>query len=108
VRRSQRGYSARREKALEPGAIEADYDFTVYHGDGRRHVTELFEFRQRSLIRCDITFGIFDLVLRKKLFHFSAKHSAGLAVHDHSSIHENLGSLENVQRTDRRIKLERH
>src|SRR5260370_31092374 len=52
-------------------------------------ITELFKFRQRGLISCDISFGVLDLVLRKKLFHFSAKHSAGLAVHDDFSTHEN-------------------
>src|SRR6266446_95191 len=74
--------STAQQQVFQPGAVEAHHHFTVYHGDGRRHVTELFKFRQRRLISYDISFGVFDLVLRKKLFHFSAEHSAGLAVND--------------------------
>src|SRR6267154_6510568 len=75
-------HSTPQQQVFQPGAVEAHHRFTVYHCDGRRHVTELFKFRQRGLISCDISFGVLDLVLRKKLFHFSAKHSAGLAIND--------------------------
>src|SRR5229473_8722346 len=81
--------STPQQQVFQPGAVEAHHHFTVYHRDGRRHVTEFFKFRQRRLLGYDISFGVFDLVLRKKLFHFSAEHSGGLAVHDDFSTHEN-------------------
>src|SRR5258708_3194643 len=81
--------STPQQQVFQLGAVESDHHFTVYHCDGRRHVTELFKFRQRRLISYDISFGVFDLILRKKLFHFSAEHSAGLTVHDDFSTHEN-------------------
>ncbi len=77
------------QQMVQLGAVETHDHFTVYHCHGRRHVTELFQFHQRGLISHDISFGVLDLVLRKKLFHFSAKHSAGLAVHDHFSTRQN-------------------
>src|SRR5713101_16571 len=82
--------STPQQQVFQPGAVEAHHHFTVYHGDGRRHVTELFKFRQRGLISCDISFGVLDLVLRKKLFHFSAKDSAGLAINDDLFAHRKL------------------
>jgi hypothetical protein len=55
--------SALQQQAFQLGAVEAHDDFAVDQGNGRRHVTELFELRQRGLIGCDISFGVFDLVL---------------------------------------------
>ena len=75
---------------VQLGAVETHDHFTVYHCHGRRHVTELFQFHQRGLISHDISFGVLDLVLRKKLFHFSAKDSAGLAINDDLFAHRNL------------------
>src|SRR5258708_5034952 len=75
------------QQVFQPGAIESHHHFTVYHCDRRRHVTELFKFRQRRLVSYDISFGVFDLVLRKKLFHFSAEHSLGLAINDDLCAH---------------------
>lgn len=75
------------QQVLQRGAVEADYDFAVHHGDGRRHISELFELSQRDLISGDIAINKLNLALRKKLFHFSAKHSAGLAINDNFFAH---------------------
>ena len=48
--------------------VETHNDFTVYHGDRRRHITELFEFRQRGLISCDISFRVLDRAKVKEQF----------------------------------------
>ena len=73
--------------ALQLGPVETYHYFAIHNGDWRCHVAESFQFSQSAFIGSDVAVGIIDLVLRKKLFHFGAKHSSGLAVKNHLLVH---------------------
>ena len=75
------------EYLLQPGPVETYHYFAIHNGDWRCHVAESFQFSQSAFIGSDVAVGIIDLVLRKKLFHFGAKHSSWLAVKNHLLVH---------------------
>src|SRR5579883_13290 len=75
------------ERGAQLWQIEAYNYLSVNHRDRRSHVAELFQFTQRCIICSNIAVHEFDFVLRKKLFHLCAEHSAWLAINDHTLAH---------------------
>jgi hypothetical protein len=54
----------------------------VYDSDRRRHDTELFQFGEGGLVRCDVAICKFHFVLAKELLRPVAEQSARLRVED--------------------------
>src|SRR5260370_20807928 len=75
------------EYLLQPGPVETYHYFAIHNGDWRCHVAESFQFSQSAFIGSAVAVGIIDLVLRKKLFHFFAKHSSWFPVKNHLLVH---------------------
>ncbi len=92
------------QQAPQLGNVKTHDNVSINLGHRARHIAKPFQFSERPFIGCDVSIHKFDVVLRKELFHFSAKHSAGLAINDNLLVHRkppranySLGELQSVR-----------